>query len=132
MLLIVLWVFLVRPTVNHVCVSELVQFQRSAVCLDNVYAVLRLQARAVTAVVRAITPSRTATCADVMGLGCMIFHVNRRVSVAVDPTTSAYSVSNAPWDTTHTRHAPHAIVREKALLMGHVTQSQVSACVILP
>lgn len=45
-----------------------------------------------------------------MGLGCMIFHVNRRVSVAVDPTTSAYSVSNAPWDTTHTRHAPVRVV----------------------
>lgn len=45
-----------------------------------------------------------------MGLGWSISHVNRRVSVAVVPITSACSVSNAPWDTTHTRHAPVRVV----------------------
>lgn len=44
------------------------------------------------------------------GLGWSIGHVNRRVSVAVVPITSACSVSNAPWDTTRTRRAPVRVV----------------------
>lgn len=46
---------------QRVRVSEVVQFQRSAVRLDAVYVVPRLQAGDVTAVIQAITPSRTAT-----------------------------------------------------------------------
>lgn len=95
-----------------------------------------------------------------MGLGWWIGHVNQQVNVAVAPTTPACSVSNAPWDTTRTQHArvrvlsfvlwdmitikmfsvrcmkslfssQHASARERALLMSHVTQTRVSACVTL-
>ncbi|TSR16027.1 Laminin subunit alpha-3 [Bagarius yarrelli] len=45
----------------HVCVSEVGQCQKSAVCLEFVYAVLRSPVGDVSAVVRVITPSRTAT-----------------------------------------------------------------------
>lgn len=45
-----------------------------------------------------------------MGVGWPISCVNRMVSVTVDPTTSACSVRNAPWDTMHTRHAPVRVV----------------------
>ncbi|KAL6491045.1 hypothetical protein MHYP_G00013900 [Metynnis hypsauchen] len=123
---IVPWGISVHRDVENVVVSGGAPFQRFAVRLAVVYAVLRLQASGVTAVNLATTTSLTARNAGVMDQGWLTDPVAQMVSVAVFPTSQDCSVSNVPEDTTHIQPADHASVHVKAHVKRRVTKTQVN------